>query len=269
MKDLFRFTRQPELKNASLIVGWEKDAGGIAGSVIDHIVKFIKAKSFCEIEPVDFFQLAGVEVNNDVAQFPGNRFFAGQKKDIVLFLGNEPQFNHYRFLNVLLDVAQYHCHIKELYTISTTVSSIPFDSPRRIVAVYNTQEFQQRLRQYELSDMTWQGPPALNSFLLFTAQMRHIPGVSLWPEIPFYVATVDDYRSHKPVLEFFNKRFHLNIGLDTLDEAIQKQSRQMQKLRKQDSQVDHYLRLIEKSVSLSQEDNLNLADKVSQFLFKK
>lgn len=269
MKDLFRFTRQPDLENASLIVGWERDAGGVATRVIDYIVKSINAKSFCEIEPIDFYQLAGVQISDDVAHFARNRFFAGEMKNLLLFLGNEPQFNHYRFLNVLLDVAQYHCHIKGLYTISSTISSIPFDSPRRIFAVYNTQQFQDSLRTYELPDMTWQGPPALNSFLLFTAKMRRIPGVSLWPEIPFYVATVDDYRAQKPVLEFFKKRFNLNIGLETLDESINRQSSEMQKLRKQDPQADHYLRLIEKNISLSQEDNINLVNKVSEFLFKK
>ncbi len=269
MKDLFRFTRQPDLKNASLIVGWERDAGGIATRVIDYIIRSIKGKSFCEIEPTDFFQLGGVEVKDDVAQFAENRFFAGEMKDLILFIGNEPQFDHFKFLNVMLDVAQYHCQIKELYTISATVSSIPFNRPRNILAVYNTREFQNSLRDYELMDMTWEGVPALNSFLLFTAKMRHIPGVSLWPEIPFYVATVDDYRAQKAMLKFFNKRFNLNIGLDILDEAIERQFSEMQKLRKQDPQVDHYMKLIDKNVSLSQEDNLNLVNKVSQFLFKK
>lgn len=269
MKDLFRFTRKPELENASLIVGWERDAGNVATTVIDHILKSIKSTSFCEIEPVDFFQLAGVEVDDDVAQFSGNRLFAGEMKDLVLFWGSQPQFNHFEFLNVMLDVAQYHCQIKELYTISATVSSIPYNIPRQILAVYNSHEFQNSLRTYELLDMTWEGPPALNSLLLFTAQMRHIPGVSLWPEIPFYLATVDDYRAQKSTLEFFNKRFNLKICLDALDDAIRQQFSEMLKLREQDPQVDHYMKLIDKRIRLSQEDNLRLANKVSQFLFNR
>ena len=269
MKDLFRFTRKPDLENVSLIVGWERDAGGVATRVIDYIIESIKGRSFCEIEPVDFFQLGGVEVDNDIAQFSGNRFFAGEMKDLVIFMGNQPHFNHFKLLNVILDAGQYHCRIKELYTISATVSSIPFDGPRQILTVYNAQEFQSSLRNYGLTDMTWAGPPALNSLLLFTAQMRHIPGVSLWPEIPFYLATVDDYRAQKSTLEFLNNRFNLNISLDTLDETIRSQSAEMQKLRAQDPQVEHYMQLIEKSVSLSQEDSIDLTNKVSQFLFKK
>ena len=269
MKNLFKFTRLPKLENASLIVGWQRDAGGVATRVIDYMIESIKGEIFCEIEPVGFFQLGGIDIENDVAQFSGNIFLAGQMSNIILFIGNEPQFNHYKFLNVILDVAQHHCRIKELYTISSTVSSMPFNSPRKILAVYNAEELQKSLRNGELVDMTWEGPPALNSFLLFTAKMRHIPGVSLWPEIPFYLATVDDYRAQKVVLEFLNRRFNMNIGLGTLDEAIARQSREMLKLRKQDHEVDHYMRLIEENVSLSQEDSLDLANKVSQFLFKK
>ncbi len=269
MKKLFRFTRQPELENASLIVGWARDAGGVGTKVIDHVIKSIKGTGFCEIEPVDFFQLGGIEVENDVAQFSRNRFFAGEMKDLILFMGNEPQFNHFRFLNVILDVVQQHFRIRELYTVSATVSSIPFSSPRKILAVYNTQEFKNSLRNYGLVNMTWEGPPALNSFLLFTAKMRHIPGVSLWPEIPFYLATVDDYRAQKSMLEFFNKKFNLKIGLDVLDDAIRRQSSEMQKLREKDPQVDHYMKLMDENISLSHEDNINLANKISQYLFKK
>ncbi len=269
MKKLFRFTRQPELEDASLIVGWERDAGNVAKKVIDHIIKSIKGTDFCEIEPVDFFQLGGVEVENDVARFSGNRFIAGEMNNLILFMGNEPQFNHFRFLNVLLDVVQQHFRIRELYTVSATVSSIPFSSPRRILAVYNTQEFKNSLRNYGLVDMTWEGPPALNSFLLFTAQIRRIPGVSLWPEIPFYLATVDDYQAQRSTLEFFNKKFNLQIGLDILDEAIRRQSSEILKLREQDPQVDHHMKLMDENISLSQEDNIYLANKISQFLFKK
>jgi len=124
MTDLFRFCRQPELQNPSLIVGFSEDAGELAPKVIDYLNEKIKGESFCEIEPSEFFALGGVAIENDVAQFPEGKFYCGERKDLVIFKGSEPRLERYQFLQTVLDVAVHHCKIKELYTISGTISSI-------------------------------------------------------------------------------------------------------------------------------------------------
>lgn len=181
MKELVNVSSQPDIENASLIVGWQEDAGKVGPKVIDYLNKHIKAKIFCEVEPVNFFPLGGVAIDNDIAQFPISRFYAGIRKDLVVFEGTQPPYERYQFLNSVLDVGEYYCKIKELYTVSGTISPSAHTTPRRLMAVFNQPEFQRRLRLYELEDMTWEGPPAINSFLLWLAQRRDIPGVSLWP----------------------------------------------------------------------------------------
>ena len=55
MKEPVEVHSQPELENASLVVGWQEDAGKLGPKVIDYLNKHIRSKSFCEIEPVKFF----------------------------------------------------------------------------------------------------------------------------------------------------------------------------------------------------------------------
>ena len=114
MTDLFRFCRQPELQNPSLIVGFSEDAGELAPKVIDYLNEKIKGESFCEIEPSEFFSLGGVAIENDVAQFPEGKFYCGERKDLLIFKGSEPQFERYQFLQTVLDVAQHHCKIRSI-----------------------------------------------------------------------------------------------------------------------------------------------------------
>ncbi len=257
---------QPELENASLIVGWKEDEGKLGAEVIGYLNEHIKGKNFCEIEPVKFFPLDGVAIDNNLVQFPTSRFYAGERKDIVLFESNEPVYRRYEFLNCLLDVAEHYCNIKYLYTVSGTISAIAHTSPRKLLTVFNQSEFQKRFRGYDLVDMTWEGPPAINSFLLWLAQRRGIPGLSLWPEITFYLATTEDPRAAEVVLSFFDRKFNLGLDLSGLNLKIRNQNEKIILLRKQEPQIDKYIRTLEVGISLSNEEQLTLVRKVTDFL---
>jgi len=266
MTDLFRFSRQPELQNPSLIVGFSEDAGELAPKVIDYLNEKIKGESFCEIEPSEFFSLGGVAVEDSVAQFPESKFYCGERKDLLIFKGSEPQFERYQFLQTVLDVAQHHCKIRELYTISGTISSIAHTTPRSILTVFNQPEFQEKLRGYGLEDMNWEGRPALNSFLLWAAERRSIPGVSLWPVIPFYLAAVDDWEAQKRVLEFLDERFGLGIDFSDINEDVVKQNEKIAQLRTRSPEVDSYVQKLESNLALTQEETEKLAGEVKKFL---
>ena len=216
---------QPELEHPSLIVGWQEDSGKLGHKVIDYLSRHIKARTFSEIEPVHFFPMDGVVVENNIAQFPVSRLAAGTKKDMVIFESAQPLYERYKFLNSLLDIGEYYCKIKELYTISGIVYPIAHTSSRRLLAVYNQPELQKNLSDHDLVDMNWEGPPAINSFLLWLAQKRNIPGISLWPEISFYLSETEDLKAIKLVLFFFNRKFDLGLDFTDLDINIKKQRR--------------------------------------------
>ena len=268
MREPVNVRSQPELENAILIVGWQEDAGKLGPKVINYLNKHIKGKSFCEIEPEKFFPLGGVAIDNDIAQFPVSKFYAGTRKDLVIFESNQPQQERYRFLNSVLDVGECYCKIKELYTVSGTIAPIAHTTPRRLLAVFNQPEFQRRLQQHGLEDTTWEGPPAINSFLLWLAQRRDIPGVSLWPEVAFYLAATEDPRAAKSVLSFFNGRFDLGLDFTGLDSKIKAQSEKLALLRRENPEIDKHIRTLEVGLSLNEEEQLRLARGVTEFLEK-
>ena len=269
MKSIFRFSERPKFENPSLIVGWEQDNGKLSPKVIEYLNKKFKSKSFCEIEPMDFFSLAGVVIENDVAQFPEGTFYYSQRNDLVIFKGNEPRFERYRFLNAIADLAQSYCKIKELYTISATISPIAHTSPRQISAVFNQHQIQQKLRGYGLQNLNWQGPPAISSYLLWVAKNRGIPGVSLWPEIPFYLAAGEDFQAIKLTLSFLDKKFNLGLDLAELDENIRDQDIKIAELREEDSEINKYIGMLESELPLSEAEQVELTMKVTELLEKK
>jgi proteasome assembly chaperone (PAC2) family protein len=276
MEDILRFIEKPRFDNPALIIGWQEDAGRLSSKVIDYINEKIGGRTFCEIEPVGFFSLEGVAIDNDVAQFPQARFYgfssSGRslpehgRSDLVTFKANEPQFDRYKFLSVVSDLAQLHCKISELYTIGGTICSIAHTKPRNILAVFNQRKIQDRLRGYGLKNMSWEGPPAISSYLLWTAQRRNIPGVSLWIEVPFYLAADADYKGVKKVLSFLDKKFNLNLPLGELDAKIRNQDAKIEQLKQDDPEVNRYIGMLESKLSLSGEEQVELTKRITETL---
>jgi proteasome assembly chaperone (PAC2) family protein len=268
MKKPFKCIYTPSFKNPSLIVGWNKDAGKVAPTVIDFLNEKLGCRMFCEIELEDFFSFGGVSVEDDIVQFPESKFFYNEQKNVVVFKSDQPHVQHYKFLNTVLDVAEQICNVTELYTVSGFVSSLIHTSPRKIFSVFNLPEFMEKLEGYGLENLTWEGPPAISTYLLWIARRRGLPGLSIWPEIPFYLGAHEDPQSAKNTLFFFDSRFHLNLDLTEFDSAIREQDEKITLLRQENAEIDQYLKLLESGLTLDEEEQLKLAREIYSRLKK-
>ncbi|MDI6890867.1 MAG: PAC2 family protein [Thermodesulfovibrionales bacterium] len=266
MKTTFKFIAQPGLEDPSLIVGWNRDAGRIAPKVIDFLNGKLGSQKFCEIEPDRFFPLGGVSVEDDCIQFPESSFFYVQTRDLVIFKSDQPAYDHYAFLNSVLDVPERYGKVKELYTISGMVSHVAHTTPRRIFTVFNQPEFQESLQSYNLEGLTWEGPPAISSFLLWIARRRGIHGLSLWLEVPFYLAASEDLWAIRFTLSFLDQRFNLNLDLQELDIKIREQNEKIDRLRDENAEVNRCIGLLESGFSLKEEVQLKLAQEIHEHL---
>jgi len=269
----FRIYAKPEFQSSSLIVGWAEDAGKLGPKVVDYLNKKLEAQDFGEIEPVDFFSLGGVLVENDVAHFPESKFHHCQAYNLVIFKSSLPRAEWYKFLNLIFDVIEQHCHVKELYTVGGMVSFGAHTAPRELFALANSPEMKEVLSQYDLArDMDYQTPPGqrptLSSFLLWVAKRRNIAGASLWVPIPFYLVAMEDPQAWKKTLEFLDRRFDLRIDSTDLDEEIGRQNEKMAQLRIRSPEIDSYIRRLESNLSLTEEESERLVKAIEESLGK-
>jgi len=155
-----------------------------------------------------------------------------------------------------------------LFTINGTISPTAHTSERQILAVFNQPGIQKKLYGYGLKNMSWHGEPAISSYLLWLAKRRGIPGVSLWPEIPFYLGASQDPQAIKLTLSFLEKRFNLNLDLKKLDEEIKEQNLKIARLREENPEINKYIGLIEGGLSLSGEEQMELVKGITELLEK-
>lgn len=264
--DIIRWIKEPEFKKSILLIIWEGLPGKIGGRVFNEINEKLKCEVFCEITPSIFYPLNGVEIENDVAVMPNNRLYCGQENDVVIFKGFEPQFNHYQFVSAIIDTVCKQLFIKEIYTLNSLVSNLTYSAPRKLWGVYNEDGMKEKMKSYGLLDMTYEGPPAMSSYLLWFAKKRKISGMSLWGEVPFYFSLIDDYQLQKKVLEFLRKRFGIEFELNEYDRLAEEQEKKLLNLRMTDKRVDQYLGSIEMNIPLTQEESLYLTNKIFEEL---
>ena len=263
--------KEPELRQSSLVLGWSEDIGNLGRKATGYLNRKLKGQEFAEIEPEAFFPLGGVAIEGNLARFPESKFYTCQEHELVVFQSGSPGVEWYKFLNSVLDVAEHHCRVKELYTIGAMISVSAHTAPRQLLAVVNSAETKEVLSQYDLAgDLDYQTPPGerptLNAFLLWIAKERNIPGVSLWVPIPFYLAAMEDAQAQKKVLSFLNERLDLKIDFSDLDRDIREQNEQLARARSRFPQIDDYINRLESNLMLSEEENGELIKKIEDFL---
>ena len=262
---------EPELESASLAVGWHEDAGALGARVLDYMNEKLGGKEFAEIEPEDFFPLGGVSVEDDVAQFPESKFYCCPENNLLIFKGNVPRTEWYKYLNLVLDIAENHCHVEELYTVGGMIYLGAHTTPREILAIANSPDMKAVLSQYDMAgNIDYESQlgqrPTLNAFLLWVAKRRNIAGANLWVPIPFYLVPAGDPKAWRKILDFLDIRFDLGIDFTELDEHIASHNNRIAQLRSYSPEVDGYISKLESNQTLTQEEYDRLANEVQEFL---
>jgi len=256
------------------VVGWNTDAGNLGARVSDYLNRKLGGQSLADIDPTDFFPLGGVAIEDDLIQFPESNLYSCPQNDLVIFRSDPPNNEWLRFINSILDAAQRHGGIKELYTIGSMVTLDAHTAPRQLIAIFNSPELKEALGQYNLArNMNYQSPPGqrptLNSFVSWTARQRNIPGANLWVPIPFYLLATEDPGAEKKVIEFLDRRLGLGIDFQDLDEAMRQQDERIARLRDLSPEIDEYIRKLESNVRLSEEENEKLVTEIQDCLGRK
>ncbi len=264
--EMFRFSSQPQLEKAVFIIGWAKDTGAVSPEAVGRIAKAAEATSFCRIEPVAFFPVGGVAVQDDVAQFPESQFLYSEAANAVLFHSDEPQTRKYDFLNGIIDLAQHYGKAETLYTVNGLASMIPHTASRRVVGVYSDATMQRKLRPFVSAGMTWQGTPQMSTYLLWLAKSRGLQSAGFWVEVPFYLSDYHDFWAVKAAVSLLGIVLGHHWDLHELDQQIADEDEMLTQLRKDDPDIDAKIRSLEAGEMLGRQEQLELVEAVQSAL---
>jgi len=268
---VFRLHGEHKLERPALIVAWAEDASNLGIRTADYIIEALGLREFGEILPEGFFPMAGVNVVDDVAQFPKSKFYVNDESNLVIFRSNIPRTGWHGFLNAVLDVAGHDCNVSEIYTLGAMISPAAHTAPRLLISIVNHKEMKQDLEAYNVMTGTdYETPPGqkptLSSYLIWLARQREIRGVNLWVPVPYYLVATDDPRACKRLVYFFNSKFDLGVDFTKIDEQIAQQNGKIAGLFERSPELQGFVRRLEAGDALDGEESEKLAREMAEAL---
>ena len=248
----------------SLIVGWEgRDMGKVGVVVLDFLREKLGAEELGELDLADFLSFGGAAYRSDVIREPLSKFWISRK--LLLFKSVEPEGRWYEFLNKILDFAASY-GAAEVCTVSGTAAFIAHTEPRRLLFVINRPDLRESLLELGAEPMEYEGPPAISSYLIWVARMREMPGISFWPQVPFYLAPFEDLEAAYVVLSLLDRKFDLSLDLSELEEEIGRRNEKLVEFRKSNPEVDRIINKVERREAITEEEQHKLLQELQSFI---
>lgn len=229
----------PELKRPVLIAGFDGwgNAMNIATGMISYIIRKFKARSFARLNSDIFYRYDEkrpyVHIDNGKLiniSPPGGTFYAAanvsETKDLVLFSADEPGLNWYRFADDLYSLCG-KLDIQTVFFLGSMYDNV-LHTDKIVSGITSSEALSQRLREKNISSVSYQGPGAIQSTLMSEGQKKGFHCFSLWSHCPYYLqgATHFGLMSHLGSLlsslgEFDLETSDLDVKWINLNEQIQ------------------------------------------------
>ena len=252
----------PELENALLIgafSGWN-DAASAATWAVKFLINNWEASLFAEIEPEEFYDFTESRPQIRIAEgvmrrlsWPANRFYvhrAGseadeQRRDVVLFLGEEPQLRWKTYAREVLDVCK-RCNVKEMMLLGSLVAEVAHTAPVQIMGTSGEPAMLTRMDALNVERAGYEGTTGILTVIQDTARKSGVATASLWGTAPHYVSATPNLPVSEALLERLDGVYSFGLRLNDLARAARRFTQRVSSLVDDDPEVSAYVRELER-----------------------
>jgi uncharacterized protein (TIGR00162 family) len=246
-EEVIKIYKEPKLTKPSLVAAWPGIANVALGAA-DYLRKKLGTEEFAEIEPLSFFDLNGVFVEENLIQsprFPRSKFYYWKRKetegDLIIFVGEaQPTSQSYEFAKMILDLAQ-RLGIREVYTFAAALVPQFAEKPRVWAAATDSQLLSElEERGLVLKDDFYIA--GMNGLLLSVAKERGLKGICLLGETPRYLGEMGNPIASQAVLQVLTKILKIEIDMTELEDTVQQARQEIEKVIKESRRefIDHF-----------------------------
>jgi proteasome assembly chaperone (PAC2) family protein len=250
------FERRPEMDSPVLVcafTGWN-DGGEAASAAAAYLRDRWGADRFARLDPEEFFDFQvtrpTVQLIDGVTrriEWPANDFFHASlpDRDVVLFLGIEPNVRWRAFTEAILEVA------RELGTPSVVLlggflADVPHTLPTPVTGSAPDRELAERLG---LSASRYEGPSGIVGVLHDAAGKSGLPTVSLWAAVPHYLPSGPNPKAALALVQKVAGFLDVDVATDTLERAARSWEAQVSEMIAQNEDLASYVRRLEESAA--------------------
>ena len=270
----------PDLESAILVgafAGWN-DAAGAATWAVKFLINQWDARAFAEIEPELFFDFTEtrpkVRISGGLVRrlsWPSNRFYVRRAervdgkpvgRDMVLFLGEEPQLRWKTFAQEMLDVCR-QCQVEEIVLLGAIVGEVPHTSPVQISGTSGEPATLRRMDAEGVTRASYEGSTGLLSVIHDTARKEGFATASLWGMAPHYISAAPNLAVSEALLAKLDGVYGFHLHLSELSRAARRFTQRVSTLVADDPEVSAYVRELERRTADTEEPGTMIAGDAS------
>ena len=257
-----------ELVSPVAIAGFEgwNDAGEAASGVVNHLAIAWQASPIGAIDPEDFYDF---QVNRPVVEIEGGRTQrliwpttrfslaraqnpdpadesvppTGLARDVVLVHGIEPNMRWRAFSEELVQGLE-SLGVEMIILLGALLADAPHTRPVPVSVGSSNAKLATEIG-VGLSD--YKGPTGIVGVMQHTCTAAGIPTVSLWAQVPHYVAQPPSPKATLALLRGVEDVLDVPLPLADLPEEARAWERGVDELAQQDSEVADYVRTLEEA----------------------
>lgn len=249
-----QFTFHPDVSRPVMLCafrGWN-DGGEAASAAVVYLRNGWEGEGFARIDPEGFFDFQvnrpTVRVEDGVQRrivWPACEFFHGKPsgRDVVLFIGVEPNFRWRAFTQAILDVAR-ELDVGLLVTLGAFLANVPHTLPAPVSAASSDPTW---LERPGVSPTRYEGPTGIVGVLHDAAADIGLPSLSLWAAAPHYLPAGTNPKVALALLERVRDLLQLGVDTQGMSEAADAWEQTVAEAFEEDPRLAEYVRRLEEA----------------------
>ena len=205
MADRLIIRDKPELIAPYILVGLKGwlNAGEVSTGCIDYLRRKLDARPFASIEPTGFYvyQIPSstaeqtmrplVRIKDGLVRkldLPRSEFYfwkSGAARDLILFLGVEPNLDWPAYAQTIVDVARQF-KAPRIYCLGGIFDQVPHTRQTRIMATVSHPRVKDELKTFARFT-EYEGPSSFNTMLISVAREQGIEMAGISARTPLYI----------------------------------------------------------------------------------
>jgi predicted ATP-grasp superfamily ATP-dependent carboligase len=233
--------------------GWN-DAGEAASGAVSLLGTAWKAAPAGAIDPEDYYDFQVTRPVTEVVEgtshhliWPTTRLLTTKQdrvgKDVVLVQGIEPNMRWRRFCGELVE-AFTGLGAEMVVLLGALLADSPHTRPVPVSASASDPALAGGLRA---SPADYKGPTGIVGVLQHACAEAGIPAISLWAQVPHYVAQAPSPKATLALLRAVEDVLDVSLPLGELPQEARAWERGVDELAEQDSEVAEYVRTLEEA----------------------
>jgi proteasome assembly chaperone (PAC2) family protein len=244
----------PALKQPLLVAAFEgwNDGGSASTNAVRRLIQEFGAERFARLDPEEFYVFSEnrptvklVDDRSRRVDWQVNDFYharlPGADRDVILFLGVEPNLRWRTYCSNLVAMAQ-HQGAQQVVTLGAYLADVLYSLPVQVTGFSSDAALEEK---HELRRSNYEGPTGIVGVFSDTCRQHKLDTLSLWAAVPYYISIPNPKAVHS-LLSKLRAIHAIDLDLTALEKDADSFDNEINDVVAKDPNVAAYVRELKK-----------------------